>query len=159
MAGTVNPLNDVGSEIVIKRKKAEAISVRSTVQGKQINKTTSAVGLWQRLWKDDCGAIEASVYVLMTCLLGIGIIVSLATFRDQVVQEFGDIAESLESIDQSYSYTLLDQNNNPIKTVVFDENNPPAPVPGPAFPAASSEGAGGTAPADLDIFIPATNEL
>jgi Flp pilus assembly pilin Flp len=119
--------------------------------------------LWQlvcRLCRDDAGMVQASSYILIVVLVGIGMVAGLTTFRDQVVQEFGDIADSIESLDQSFSFTIVDPNNVVIKTVVFDENNPPAPVPGPAFPAATSEsGAAGSGspPAGL-AFVAATNE-
>lgn len=112
-----------------------------------------------RLRQDDAGMVQASSYILIVVLIGIGMVVGLGTFRDQVVQEFGDIAVSLESLDQSFSFTIVDPNNNTIKNVVFDENNPPAPVAGPAFPAATPETNGaGTPPAGLSFAVPASNE-
>lgn len=62
-----------------------------------------------RLQNDVCGTIDCAGYLLMATILGIGVLVGIATYRDQVVQEFGDIADSLESLDQSYRFTLGNQ--------------------------------------------------
>src|SRR5262245_29438212 len=59
-----------------------------------------------RMWDDVCGTVDCAGYLLMATILGIGVLVGIATYREQVVQEFGDIAESLESLDQSYSYKI-----------------------------------------------------
>jgi hypothetical protein len=55
------------------------------------------------LWHDERGLIEAASQILLTVILALGAIVGLVTFRDQVVQEMGDVAVALESLDQSYS--------------------------------------------------------
>ena len=62
-----------------------------------------------QLRSDDRGSIHCAGYLLMATILGIGMIVGIATLRDQVVQEFGDIADSLQSLDQSYRFTLGDR--------------------------------------------------
>lgn len=111
------------------------------------------------LYQDDAGSVHVLSYILIVAIIGIGIVVGLGTFRDQVVQEFGDVADSIESLDQSFSFTIVDPNNMTVKNVVFDENNPPAPIVGPAFPAATPETNGaGTPPAGLSFAVPASGE-
>lgn len=55
------------------------------------------------LWEDIDGAITSTDLILVTTILTIGAIVGLTTFRDQVVQELGDLAVGVGSLDQSYS--------------------------------------------------------
>lgn len=52
------------------------------------------------------GAIDSGSYLLLITIVGIGMVCGLATFRDKVAQEMGDLASSLEQIDQSYSFTV-----------------------------------------------------
>jgi hypothetical protein len=42
----------------------------------------------------------------MATLLALGVIVGLVTVRDQVVQQLGDIAAAIASLDQSYTITI-----------------------------------------------------
>ena len=57
------------------------------------------------LWKDECGAIVSTELVLVITILGIGMIVGLATLRNAVVTELADTAEAIGSVDQSYTYS------------------------------------------------------
>ncbi|QDT85046.1 hypothetical protein [Gimesia chilikensis] len=62
--------------------------------------------LLSQFWSDEGGNVSAFTTVLMLTILIIGIIPGVATLRDHIVQKFGDTAVALESIDQSYSYTV-----------------------------------------------------
>jgi hypothetical protein len=53
----------------------------------------------------------------MATILGLGMLVGITTYRDQVVQEFGDVADSLQSIDQSYSFKIGNEEHR------FDDGN------------------------------------
>lgn len=114
----------------------------------------------QQLIADDSGVVDAGQYILIVTLLGIGMVAGLIAFRNQVVQEFGDIADGIESLDQSYSVTYFDGDGNVVKEVVFDQSNPPAPVPPPAFPAPTGEmgPGGGSPPAGLSLTVPGDSE-
>ena len=111
--------------------------------------------LGRRLWKDSSGIILSGEYILLTTLLVLGMVVGVVTFRDQVVQEFGDISDAMESLDQSYTYTIVDPTdpNNVILTVDFDENNYSVPPPpGSPDPTGESGGPGaGGSPAGISI--------
>ena len=41
--------------------------------------------------------------VLICAILVIGVTVGLTSFRDQLAQEFGDVAVAIESLNQSYT--------------------------------------------------------
>jgi hypothetical protein len=56
-----------------------------------------------RLVRDEGGAISALGMLLLTTIVALGAIVGLATFRDQVVQELGDVALALQNLNQSFS--------------------------------------------------------
>lgn len=53
------------------------------------------------LWRDERGAVHAAMYLLLLTLVALGALVGLATYRDQVVQELGDLATALNHLDQS----------------------------------------------------------
>ena len=56
-----------------------------------------------RLVRDECGAVSALGMLLLTTIVALGAIVGLATFRDQVVQELGDVSLALQNLNQTYS--------------------------------------------------------
>ncbi len=57
------------------------------------------------LWRDQQGFVASTELILLTVVLAIGVMVGLVTFRDQVVQEFGDMATAIGRLNQSYSYS------------------------------------------------------
>lgn len=56
-------------------------------------------------WNDEAGFIVSSELVLIGTILVLGVVVGLATLRDQVVQELGDLALAISNVNQSYSYS------------------------------------------------------
>lgn len=64
-------------------------------------------------WRDDEGGAEFISLILITAVVAMGGLVGLAQIRDQVVQEFGDVAVALDNVDQSFSYTIsIDTDRN-----------------------------------------------
>ncbi len=61
------------------------------------------MGILIRFWRDERGTASIVATVLLYAVLILGVTVGLVTFRDQLVQEFGDLAAALESLDQSFS--------------------------------------------------------
>ncbi|MEY3457124.1 MAG: hypothetical protein RL215_281 [Planctomycetota bacterium] len=59
-----------------------------------------------RLLRSECGAMQVAEYLLMGTVITLGVVVGLATYRDSVVLEYGDAAAALQSIRQTYSFTL-----------------------------------------------------
>lgn len=90
----------------------------------------------RQIWTDEQGQVQIAGMLLLCTVVAIGAIAGLSTFRDQLVQEFGDIAVSLESLDQSYSSSLGSYNDTP--TTLTDPAGDP--------------------PAGLNITVPATSE-
>ncbi len=62
--------------------------------------------LWRRLWRDDRGELAALGVILLYTVLCIGAIAGLVVLRNQIVQEFGDLAVSLRNLDQSFSFVI-----------------------------------------------------
>jgi Flp pilus assembly pilin Flp len=58
--------------------------------------------MWIRLWRDESGAASAVAMILLYTILALGATVGLVTLRDQIVQEYGDVAAALDSLDQSW---------------------------------------------------------
>ena len=77
-----------------------------------------------RFWNDETGFVDATNYILMTTLIGIGMIVGLTAIRDAVVQTFGDVAIGLERLDHTYTI------NCPVATFGFVDTPGPNDVPG-----------------------------
>jgi Flp pilus assembly pilin Flp len=56
-----------------------------------------------QLWRDQRGAVSSMSFLLLVTIVALGMIVGLTTFRDQIVQELGDVGMALEAVNQSYS--------------------------------------------------------
>lgn len=61
----------------------------------------------RRLWNDDAGFIVSAELVLVATVVVIGLIVGLSTYRDAIVQEFGDAGAAVGQLDQSYNYNQI----------------------------------------------------
>jgi hypothetical protein len=59
--------------------------------------------MWIKLWRDESGTVLTTEVVLLTTLLIIGIVVGAKSYRDSLVTEWGDYAQALANIDQSYN--------------------------------------------------------
>ncbi|MEE3220547.1 MAG: hypothetical protein VB853_03370 [Pirellulales bacterium] len=60
--------------------------------------------LFKQLWVDEAGVVVSAELILIATILVIGMIVGLVTVRDQVVQELGDVALAIASVNQSFSF-------------------------------------------------------
>lgn len=58
-----------------------------------------------RFWQDEAGFVVSSELVLVATILVIGMITGLASIRNQVVQELGDLAQSIGAVNQSYTFS------------------------------------------------------
>ena len=63
-----------------------------------------------RLWNDDRGAVLSAELMLLVTLLAIGVLVGAKSLRDAAVTEWGDWAQAIANIDQSYN--IPDTTNN-----------------------------------------------
>ena len=60
----------------------------------------------RKLARCESGVVHAASYVVLVVIIGLGMLVGVSSFRDQLVQEFGDIALSLENLNQSFTLTI-----------------------------------------------------
>ncbi len=58
----------------------------------------------KRLWCDESAMINSAEIILITTILGLGIIVGVVVLRNQVVQELSDVATAVGALDQGYEY-------------------------------------------------------
>ena len=58
--------------------------------------------LLQRFWREDDGVLTFE-WILLVTLLTIGIVSGVTAARDAVIDELGDVAEAMQSLDQSYT--------------------------------------------------------
>jgi hypothetical protein len=61
--------------------------------------------LMKKIWSDQRGFVATTDLVLIVSIVTLGTIVGLATLRNSVVQELGDLAAALGKLNQSYSYS------------------------------------------------------
>ncbi len=59
--------------------------------------------LVRKLWSDDAGFIVSAELVLVATVVVIGLLVGLASLRNQVVQELVDVGQAIGSMSQSYA--------------------------------------------------------
>jgi len=65
----------------------------------------------RRLWQDRRGFVNSTDVILLTTILGLGMIVGLVVLRNQVVQEFTDVGTAIGFLNQSYEYERSDSDN------------------------------------------------
>ena len=54
------------------------------------------------IWKEEDGVLSFE-WVLLVTLLTIGIVSGLSAARDAIIDELGDVAQAMQSLDQSYT--------------------------------------------------------
>ena len=77
--------------------------------------------LIQRLWNDEAGFVVSSELILIATLLVIGMLVGLATVRDSVIQELGDVANAIGLVNQSYSFSGITGHNSSTSGSIFTD--------------------------------------
>ena len=55
-----------------------------------------------RMWKEEDGVLSFE-WVLLVTLLTIGIVSGISAARDAIIDELGDVAQAMLSLDQSYT--------------------------------------------------------
>lgn len=80
-------------------------------------------------WRDQRGTIELSSWFALVVMVALGMIVGMSTLRNEITQQFGDVAQALEALDQSYSYSVNNVTSTYTDTTVFAA---PTPFDAPA---------------------------
>jgi len=63
--------------------------------------------LFNQLWNDEFGFVASSELLLIATILVLGMVVGLSAIRDSIVQELGDFAAAIGSMNQSYSFSAV----------------------------------------------------
>ena len=58
-----------------------------------------------RMWKED-DAVLSFEWILLVTLLTIGVVGGIAAARDAIIDELGDVAQAMVSVDQSYTINV-----------------------------------------------------
>lgn len=86
----------------------------------------------RRLWRDQRGELTALGVILIYTVLALGAIVGLVALRNQIVQEFGDLAVGLRNLDQSFSVVICGTTHEYVDTetnsLLDPANQPPAGI-------------------------------
>mgnify|MGYP006275305993 CR=1 FL=1 len=98
-------------------------------------KTRPPRNIWRQLIACERGDTSPLAMILILTIVVIGVIVGLASLRDSVVQEYGDVAVLLDNLNQSVSAQVFDDGGNlvwessytdPGSTLVDDVDTEPA---------------------------------
>jgi hypothetical protein len=83
--------------------------------------------LWKRLWRDERGGMEALGVILMYSIVVFGAVTGLVALRNQIVQEYGDVAAALDHLDQSWHASSIGKGySDPPPTLDDPPNAEPA---------------------------------
>jgi len=74
-----------------------------------------------QLWRDEQGFVVSAELVLIGTILVIGMIVGLATVRDQVIQELADVAMAISQVNQSYSFSGITGHTSSVAGSAFTD--------------------------------------
>ncbi len=75
--------------------------------------------LAMRLWQDDAGFVVSTELVLIATIIVLGALVGQATLRDAVISELADTAESINELNQSYSFSTVTGHSSSVTGTVF----------------------------------------
>ena len=79
------------------------------------------MSLLNRLWSDDSGFIVSAELVLIATVVLIGLIVGLATLRDDMVNELADVADAFSELNQSYSFAGITGHSSSVSGTFFSD--------------------------------------
>ena len=78
--------------------------------------------MFTKLMKDEAGFVVSSELVLIATVLVLGLIVGLTSLRNSVTAELADLAASIGSISQDYSYSAITGHSSSVAGSVFTDN-------------------------------------
>jgi hypothetical protein len=84
-----------------------------------MRKPSRLKALWIDFSSDERGVVWTIELIMAATILALGSMVGLATFRDSIVQEFGDLAAAAAELDQSYRYSEVSADDT-IGSVKFE---------------------------------------
>jgi hypothetical protein len=79
--------------------------------------------LMLRLWSDEAGFVISSELILIAAILVMGLLTGLATIRDQVVQEMGDVADAVSELQQDMEWAGTTGHTSTVAGTTFTDQN------------------------------------
>ena len=111
------------------------------------------MNLFQRLWADEAGFVVSSELILIATVLVVGLLVGLATVREQIVQELGDVADAISEINQSYSFSSITGHHSSTAGSFFTDTEDECDVDG------NNNSDSGNEAQCIDVAVDATPEV
>jgi Flp pilus assembly pilin Flp len=79
------------------------------------------MSLLNRLWSDESGFIVSAELVLIATVVLIGLIIGLATLRDDIVNELADVGDAFSELNQSYSFSGITGHSSSVSGTFFSD--------------------------------------
>jgi hypothetical protein len=79
--------------------------------------------LMLRLWSDEAGFVISSELILVAAILVMGLLTGLATIRDQIVQELGDVADAVSELQQDMQWAGTTGHTSTVAGTIFVDQN------------------------------------
>ena len=79
------------------------------------------MSLMRALWNDESGFIVSAELVLIATVVLLGLIVGLATLRDDIIGEVADIGDAFAELNQSYSYAGITGHSSSVNGGLFTD--------------------------------------
>ena len=74
------------------------------------------------LWRSEEGVVVSAELVLISTILVVGVLVGIASVRDQIIQELGDVAGAISVTVQSYSFSSITGHSASMAGSTFGDN-------------------------------------
>jgi hypothetical protein len=81
------------------------------------------MNLMLRLWSDEAGFVISSELILIAAILVMGLLTGLATIRDQIVQELGDVADAVSELQQDFQWSGTTGHSSTVAGSIFTDQN------------------------------------
>ena len=79
------------------------------------------MSLFRSLWNDESGFIVSAELVLIATVVLLGLIIGLATLRDDIVNELADVGQAFGQLNQSYSYAGITGHSSSVNGGLFSD--------------------------------------
>lgn len=81
------------------------------------------MNLMLRLWSDEAGFVVSSELILVAAIVVMGMLTGMATIRDQVVQELGDVGDSVSELSQTFRWQGTTGHTSSVAGTIFLDTN------------------------------------
>ena len=75
-----------------------------------------------QLWADEAGFVVSSELILISLIMVFGVLVGMQTVRDAVISELADVAQAINNLNQSYSFSAVTGHASSVAGSIYDDN-------------------------------------